>query len=349
MKRLIISIIFAGILATSANLFAAENQPVRYRDMAVDNESVWLATNNGLVRFDKATASFETVSSETYTDLTAVAVSPEGLVTVGGGQCGVATLNDGLFQPVKMDSKNIRNITTLTYENRLWIGAIHHIFHLQNDNWSMLTSPEPLAAFYSFSSFAFDQETESMWFGVSSSTLGNKIGYVDNAGKLNFLEDFTTNVNDIYMSPAGTLYIASDLGMFTCEDGKISFFEHPISAMPSKCFAVTGNAETIWFAAGTTLVRADGNKYQSFTCKPSDDPRDYITKLIPDGDTLWVLTSYGGLVQFHDDMFSEPTAVTTITEDRPVNGSIYDLYGRCIATPQKGQIYIKDGRKYVGR
>lgn len=49
--------------------------------------------------------------------------------------------------------------------------------------------------------------------------------------------------------------------------------------------------------------------------------------------------------------FSEYSAsgITGVTSDRENDGALYDLSGRRIASPNAGQPYIKNGRKYIGK
>ena len=44
---------------------------------------------------------------------------------------------------------------------------------------------------------------------------------------------------------------------------------------------------------------------------------------------------------------NEKSGVETITTNLPADGRMYDLMGREIREPQRGTVYIQDGRKKV--
>ena len=69
---------------------------------------------------------------------------------------------------------------------------------------------------------------------------------------------------------------------------------------------------------------------------------------------VWVRiqnTSTGGLnIQGVEITYLEPTGIQTITDNKSVKaGVMYDLQGRRIVTPAKGQLYIMDGKKFVNK
>ena len=53
-----------------------------------------------------------------------------------------------------------------------------------------------------------------------------------------------------------------------------------------------------------------------------------------------------------DDFFAESISVgisNTETDGKQPQQKMYDLTGKTLKTPRKGEVYIKDGKKYVGR
>lgn len=51
----------------------------------------------------------------------------------------------------------------------------------------------------------------------------------------------------------------------------------------------------------------------------------------------------------HEDFDAPPTGIRGVPADKASDGTIYDLSGKAVAVPQKGEIYIKDGAKYLQR
>ena len=51
-----------------------------------------------------------------------------------------------------------------------------------------------------------------------------------------------------------------------------------------------------------------------------------------------------------DDFYTKPSTIVGIGKSvSPKNGKIHDVAGRRITVPRKGEVYIKDGKKHVGK
>ncbi len=334
---------------------------ITYRDLAVENRAVWIASIDGLVKFNRLTGSFEKFESETFNNLSAVAVSPDGNISVAGAKNeGVAIFDGESFKPITTEKDELFNVSALTYANGLWIGKTHMILHNDGDTWTTWDSQNPYLSSYQFNNFAYDKKTGKMWFGVSSSGSISKLGYINSTGSMVFINDFHVDdiwpsVTGIYLTPAGKLYIASTHGMFTCNNNTVSTLEHPFKELSTSWTSVTGNGEKIWFSSGKVLVQYDEEQYNSYTFDLSDNPNDFIVKLYADGDKVWVMMAYGGLFEFKNEKFSTPTTgvgtnrIGHISDDKPTDNYIYNLNGQRIANPDKGQLCIKDGKKIIIR
>ena len=66
---------------------------------------------------------------------------------------------------------------------------------------------------------------------------------------------------------------------------------------------------------------------------------------------LWVKDDAGNIIFTQDDFrspsYSENSGVSDIEYESQVDDRIYDLYGRPVAKPQPGTIYIRRGHKFV--
>lgn len=329
--RILLLTIFLTVAACCS--YAWDNFPQTYRDIAVDNEAVWMATHYGLEKYDKASGTFDKFSSDTYNNLLSVAVSPDGDIAVGcEGNGGVATFDGATFQPLSIVPYGVSYVTALAYADGLWIGNNVFIRHKYGDVWKMFDSPDAYSSIYRFNCFAYDTQRGKMWFGVTGAS-ENSIGYINRKGRMDFIDDFNEYVNSIYLDKSGKLYIASSNGMYVCENKVITPLEPSIVDLPKTCTAVTGNGETIWFSANKTLVRYDGEEYRAFTFDLLDNPDDYIKGLVADGKKVWIMMAYGGLFEFKDNKFSEPTPGITdnpgttpgpiIDEDEDKDNTVY--------------------------
>lgn len=345
----VFAICVSGIVGL-ASLCKAE-EPVMYRMAAADSEHVWMATNHGLACYDKQSGEITEIPSDTYNDLLSVGVAGDGTVTVGANlTAGIADYADGSFSPVKTGVSGLQNVHSLLYADGLWVGASQMLVHQSGEKWEMIEGPNPFAASYLVDALAYDATSKRLWFGAASTAPDKKLGYIDEEGEMTCIDGSTMDINGIYVKESGTAVLATKVGMLKCEDGVLSPFEHPISSISPDCKAVTGSGENIWFAGGTTLVRGEGTSFKSFNCRNAEEPEDYITSLVADGDVLWFTMAYGGLYCLKDNVIQRPTGISSVISDiEEGDDALYDLNGCRIQSAAKGQVYICGGKKYIGK
>ena len=283
------------------------SSPVIYRDIAVSNNAVWLATSDGLEKYDKVSGTSEKFASRTFSDLFSVVATPDDNVVVGSyGQGGVAEFDGKSFNSLSIGLDDISYVSSLALADGLWIGLATSILHKYDETWKIFDCPDLFSSIHSFNAFAYDAQRNRIWFGASGARK-SYIGYINGKGKIFFLDDFKASVNRLYCTPDGILYIATDNGMYICKDNVISPLEHAVEDLDEACTAVTGNNEKVWFSSKKTIVQYDGHDYRAFTCDLSEASSDFIYGLVADGDKVWVMMLYGGLFEFKDNKFSEPT------------------------------------------
>ena len=335
----------AMMLAVSVVSASAEEGTFYYQAV-VDNDAVWIATSAGLMRCDKSTGEQNTFASQGFDDITAVTVADGTVFAGGNGNRGVAVFTDNQFVGFDFGTNLPQNVKSLVFAEGLWAGASQMILHrLPDVGEEKFDGPDPTSSFYNFQALAWSKSDSRMWFGVQSSTKGDKLGYVD-GNSLKFIPGSTDNISGLCVLEDGTVLAATEKGMMKYSDGKYSMFEHTVGAIPAKCSAVACDGDVIWFAAGNVLVRGEGYTFNKYTCRSVKD-NDTITSIVPDGDTVWVTLLEGGLMKFVNGEFLEPSAgMETILPDRG-RGETYDLDGRMVKVPEKGHIYIREGKKIL--
>lgn len=351
MKKIITATVLLAAIATSASNASAADE-IRHYQAAADNAAVWMATNQGLVRYDKSSGETKTFSTDKFTNITSVAISPEGTVTVGAyGTAGIASFDGAEFSAIKCGDFAPQNIDALAFADGLWAGATQMVLHQTADGWKRFEGPSPVSSNFDFHTLAWSQKESKMWFGVQSSTKDNKFGFIDDNGMT--IVPATFDVNDLYVQNDGTVVLATEKGMTTYADGKFAILEHPISSIPANCNVVTGRDGELWFAAGNKLVKGipSESKFIAYTYKSQDGSQDTITDVVLDGDNVWVLLSHDGLKKLVDGSFVAPTlgVEEALAEPETDSNDMYDLQGRRIREAAKGQIYIQGGKKLVGR
>lgn len=329
---------------------AQESGELVYRDAAVGNDCVWLAADQGLVRFDKMSGEKTLITSESFTNLTSVTIAPDGKVYAGAyGHAGVATVEDGEFSPIPIEGTGLQNVSALCYGDGLWAGGSHILAKYTTNDWSVYESPNPAAANLQYTSIVYDAETGNTWFGIDTTARDKKLGWVDASGQINFVVDAVQNVNDLAVTGDGTVLLATDKGMMKYAEGALSIFEHPVSSIPQGCSAVGAEGADVYFGAGYTLVKGTGNAFRAYPCREVENT-DHIVSIIPEGNMAWVTFEKGGLYVFCDGVFEIPTAVEgIIADDIEADTRIYDLRGYQVRNLIPGSIYIRGGKKFVAK
>lgn len=347
MEKFMKGTMLAAVMAVSVGISAFGQEEVLYYQAAVDNNAVWVATSAGLMRCDKSTGEQNTFASQGFDDITAVTVTEGGMVFVGGnGNRGVAVFTDNQFVGFDFGTNLPQNVKSLVFAEGMWAGASQMILHrFPNVGEEKFDGPDPTSSFYNFQALVWSESDSRMWFGVQSNTKGDKLGYVD-GNSLKFISGSGENISGLCVLEDGTVLAATEKGMMKYSDGKYSMFEHTVGAIPAKCSAVACDGDVIWFAAGNVLVRGEGYTFNKYTCRSVKD-NDTITSIVPDGDTVWVTLLEGGLMKFVNGEFMEPSAgMETILPDRG-RGETYDLDGRMVKVPEKGHVYIREGKKIL--
>ena len=204
----------AAMMLAVSGVSASGKGNTRYYQAAVDTDAVWVATSEGLMRFDKSTGEQNTFASQGFNDITAVTVA-DGLVFAGGpGYRGVATFKDNLFSGIDFDTIHTQNVKSIVFADGLWVGASQMILHrLPNEEDEKFDGPEPTSSFYSFQTLAWSKEDSRMWFGVQSNTKGDKLGYVD-GNSLKFIPGSSANISGLCVLEDGTVVAALHIGQY---------------------------------------------------------------------------------------------------------------------------------------
>ena len=207
--------------------------------------------------------------------------------------------------------------------------------------------------------FWFNAESETEvngWLSDGTITLTNGTGTGDDQAKSSFKKDVQPTINagqdtEQKSEKIGTIEIAKAGSKGGTDGGTITFY----------CSKGVETFKAYMFRTGTynfhVYKSTDGNNFTEIakdetTGKGKLDV-DY-SSILKTTSPVWVRiqnTSTGGLnIQGVEITYLEPTGIQTITDNKSVKaGVMYDLQGRRIVTPAKGQLYIMDGKKFVNK
>lgn len=328
-----------------------------YRQAAVGENNVYVATSQGLVVYDKITGEFETFATDKFYNMSAVTMAPDGCVTIGcyGSGGSIANFNGEDFVPVELDGKSTVNVSDLLYvDDILYVGMVYAIIMIDDGSVLKFEPSSPLAAYaanYDFNSLAYNEFDNRVYFGVSSSNVPeNKLGYVDSDG-LHYVDCITKEINDICVGEDGKLIITSETWIVEYYNGQtLDWGLAPDGFRGGNSSRIKYNLGKYWLSKELNVWSIDTSETKMYSFE-SEFPQDTIIDIEPEGDVLWVVFKYSGLYKLVDGEFIPATAgVSSISNDaETTSGTMSDLMGREISSPTQGQIYIRDGKKFIGR
>lgn len=326
----------------------AQESRIRYLQTATDNNAVWIATTQGLIRYDKASKESKIFSEPGYDNFTDVAISPDGDVTVAGNKDQCAAVFDGAnFSPIKLEGKEIKFVWSLAYDNGLWIGFPAGIWHSNGGSVQKFENPNLISSVFRISSFAYDESNSTMWYAGTGMPTDKKLGRIS-SGVMTTVDD-APNIYDICIKSPGVVILATEDGLKQCTGNQISDFIHPVSALPIEATRVAVSGETVWFSSGNVLVKCNGNDFDTYPCSVGEDSADSISSITPDGDAVWITLLYGGLLKFENDRIETVfSGVESMTEDADdAKATIYNIAGQEITNVEPGTVYIQNGKKKI--
>jgi len=268
---------------------------------------LWLATQEGLVRFDGIRFTvFDKRSTPEIREnnIQALFEDHEGSLWVGTEGGGLVRLKDGRFTAFTTQDGLADNIVDAIHEDRegnLWIGTLGGLSRFRDERFTNFTTRD----------------------GLPKAT-----------------------VLAICEGRDGSLWIGTeDGGLSRLRDGQFSTYTTKDGLANNLVRAVLEDREgNIWVGTGAGLSRLKDGRFTTFTAKNDGLINDSILTVYEDREgSLWVGTR-GGLLRYKDGQFSSHTVKDGLSE--PSVASIYedregDLW---IGTYEGGLNRLKKGR-----
>ena len=324
-----------------------------FNQLAVSEDFVWGATNQGLYRYDKKTGESQVFSNEKMKGLLSVTVMPDGQVAVGAiDDGGIATFNGTDFDVLKFAAADRpQRVSSIVCHDGIWATCPYTVVHHTGTGSESFLSEMASSTIssYRMTSLIYDEKRWTMWYGASGFGLYT-FGQFSPTGGFTQIE--APQVNGLYLGPDGNVYIASSSGMYCYSGGekaeRMNFAEDIVSA---NCYSVSGSGDMLCFNSYRNLVVGTiGGEFKSYSnsAVASDD---FITSVKADGRYIWVAYYKGGLYLFDNGEFKiANSGVEGVeAEDVEADDAMYDLQGRRLGAPAKGTIYIQGGKKRVMR
>ena len=323
MKRTLLFIVYV-LLSLSGYAQTANNW---IRQMAMDGDNLWLATNAGLVKYNKLTG-----EHTTYTrfnnglcsdDLISVTCR-NGKVLVGSYDNGVSEFDGRVFR--NYNRYNTPFFTNQSFEEvlydsdgNLWLGGLYYIYKYDGIAWEKYTQPQALFSSWVAYSALKQSADGTIWFCSNGPNFDGSLGYIT---KDQEVKTVTTRYCDAYnmdIDKQGNVWFNDISNGILCYDGNSTkLFNSKNSPLPEygklRTLGLAVDVDNnVWFGCNNLLYKYDGAEFTSYQL-PTDAR---VTDLLIDGKAIWVATRVDGLFRFEDEQFEriEYTSNTQPTEE----------------------------------
>ena len=232
------------------------------RDIVIDsiNNDVWIATSQGLTRFDNQ--SWEVFNSA----------------------------NTG------MDFNSVTAVA-IDYNGDIWMGSPDALFHFDGENWEIFNEnnsgmPE-LGAQNSVTRILVD-ESNSKWIGTGASGL---IKFNDQDNQWQIYDYFNSEfpggaIHDIGLSPDGAIWACASEGVLVIHENGNQFVYDDNNSPLSGVTAIYIKGEDVWFGTPEGLVYYNGEDWEIFDTTNSEIHNNWVRALeMDDSGNLWLALS----------------------------------------------------------
>src|SRR3984885_4745877 len=238
---------------------------------------LWLATQEGLVRFD-----------------------------------GVRLTVFDRKSTLEITNNDMRALC-VTKDGSLWIGTfLGDLIQLKNGKFTSHSSKKELGG-YGVSAI-YEDASQNLWVGTRGGGLfrlsdGKFVTYTAKNGLAN------DSVSSITGDSTGHLWIGTDGGLSREHDGKFSNFNTAQGLSSDKVLTLLAlGPDSLWIGTSTGLDHFQNNKFVAYTLK-DELPNNSVNSIYQDsaGD-LWIGTQ-GGLSRFQNGKFESYTAKNGLSDD----------------------------------
>ena len=318
MKRTLLFIVYV-LLSLSGYAQTANNW---IRQMAMDGDNLWLATNAGLVKYNKLTG-----EHTTYTrfnnglcsdDLISVTCR-NGKVLVGSYDNGVSEFDGRVFR--NYNRYNTPFFTNQSFEEvlydsdgNLWLGGLYYIYKYDGIAWEKYTQPQALFSSWVAYSALKQSADGTIWFCSNGPNFDGSLGCITKEKEVKTVVTRCCDAYNMDIDKQGNVWFNDIYNGILCYDGNSTkLFNSKNSPLPEygklKTLGLAVDVDNnVWFGCNNLLYKYDGSEFTT-------DAR--VSDLLIDGKAIWVATRGDGLFRFEDGQFEriEYTSNTQPTEE----------------------------------
>jgi len=279
------------------------------RQMSVDGDALWLATNGGLLRYDKAAgeAALFTRSNSGLSDNDILSVGCNDGIVFAGSRFGGVNRYDGMsFNCYDTSNSPLlfgNDYTGFAFgaDGSLWIGGLMHVYEFSDGSWQTFSFPgADYCAFLAFTAMAFDSKG-TLWLGIEG-PYKSHLARILKDGTVEVIPMAFGSVNALAVDVNDGVWLSScNYGIAHYDGSEFEYFNSVNSPFPNNdangiCI---DEANNVWFGTGRYLCKYDGKEFSSYELP--DDVR--VSCLLADSGNIWIGTFLDGLYQFSGGAF----------------------------------------------
>lgn len=269
-----------------------------------DSQYIWIATYNGLSRFDGVNFtnySIDNVEEMHSNAITTLEYHQQELWI--GTHKGILKYRDGNFLEdddlIELKASSIEKLE-FDSQNRLWIGTTSEGLYVY-DRGKLTKLRHPILDKSQINAIAEDK-SGTIWIGADK---GELFKYQGSELVLAYQSEMTDGISTLYLDKLGVVWMVADKGIFTISNGLIAQ-NKSLSQSGNYGSIIQDDYGNVWTTNDEGMLRYDHitNNTETFT-EEKGLPNNLIRKLMFDHQgNLWVASYRSGLFQLTDGVFT---------------------------------------------
>lgn len=299
--------------------------------MAINGNSLWLATEGGLVMYNTNTgeSKFYNRANTPVPENNILSVScDDRSVWFGTSKSGVAKLENNTIttfnkQNSGMCSNQYNMQIALDGKGNTWFGGLLAFYKYDGNKWETFSIPElVISSMATFNAFAFDHDGK-LWFGGMNCIKDNVFGYytektgVVSIGGINYVTGMAIDDN-------GNKWLSTEKSGIAMYDGKkftrFTTNDYDVPTNNTRSLIIDKNNK-LWFGADKYLVGYDGKTFTKFAL-PSEKLYDRVYSILADGDKIWVGSERSGLYKYENGELAHVDIYKSVLPTNNVDSAI---------------------------
>ncbi|HKS43191.1 MAG TPA: two-component regulator propeller domain-containing protein [Blastocatellia bacterium] len=285
---------------------------------------IWLATQEGLVRFDGIRFTvFDKRNTPQMKDnnIQTLYLDRAGQLWAGTEGGGLVRLKDGVFTAYTTEDGLADNIVDAIYEDRagnLWVGTLGGLSRFKDGKFTTFTARDGLPSDAVLS--ICEDRAGNLWIGTEDDGLsrlkdGEFVSYTTKDGLSNNL------VRALHEDREGNLWIGTRAGLCRFKDGKFTSFFAKDGLVDDSVLSIYEDREgSLWIGTRGGLARRKDGRFSAYTTKEGLSENSVASIYEDKEGNLWIGTYEGGLNRLKEGSFTAYTRKDGLADDivRPI-------------------------------